>query len=183
MRRSRKILLLVASALLLIACIRVGYVWFWFDAQGVAHRLRAQRDLWMYKHFGDAWDRKARELGGRHAVDCGRVTLHEDPINASNCAMAAFQRHRPFRVRYDLRGIDSNVSAGLVYTPRGKLYEVDWDGDPYGGGGFSPERQQVGTALCPQPWQIRINARDRVTCYAASQTNAPNIMSPNWEPY
>jgi hypothetical protein len=133
--------------------------------------------------FGDAWETEGRQLSGRLAIDCGRVTVHEHATEATECALKAFREKKPFRVRYDLRGIDSDVSAGLVYTPEGKLYGLSFDGDPQGQGGTSWSRQRAVKILCPTPFQLYINPNGRATCFGKEAVPPHDIMSPNTESY
>jgi hypothetical protein len=133
--------------------------------------------------FGDAWETEGRQLSGRRAIDCGRVTVHESATVATECALKAFREKEPFRVRYDLRGIDSDVSAGLVYTPEGELYGLTFDGDPQGQGGTSWSRQRVEKTLCPTPFQLYVNPNGRVNCFSNEALPPHDIMSPNAEPY
>jgi hypothetical protein len=114
--------------------------------------------------FGDAWDRESRKLSGPAATDCGRVPIHGDPKAANQCVVKAFAENKPFRVRYDLQGIDSNVSDGLVYTPNRQLYGLVFDGDPAGQGGTSWERERAGRVACPQPFQLYTNPSGRLSC-------------------
>jgi hypothetical protein len=93
--------------------------------------------------LGDAWEREIRNLGGPNAIDCGRVWIHENRRIATDCAPKALWERGPFRVRYDLQGIDSDVSAGLFYTPKAELYAVEFDGNPSG----HAERLGRGSAL------------------------------------
>jgi hypothetical protein len=86
-------------------------------------------------------------------------------------------------VRYDLQGIDSDVSAGLVYTPERKLYGLVFDGDPAGRGGTSWSRQRVAELACPLPYQVYINPNGRLNCFSKEAVPPRNIMSPNLEPY
>jgi hypothetical protein len=133
--------------------------------------------------FGDVWESQARKLSGRRAIDCGRVKVHENANLATECALKAFHEKSPFRVRYDLRGIDSNVSAGLVFTPECKLYAITFDGDPQGQGGTSWSRQRAEKTLCPTPFQVYVNPNGRANCFGKEAVAPHDIMSPNAESY
>jgi len=133
--------------------------------------------------FGDAWERQSRKLSGDHAVDCGRVRVHRSAEAATECALKAFHAGKPFRVRYDLQGYDSDVSAGLVYTPEGKLYGLVFDGDPYGQGGTSWSRQRTEKVPCPVPPQLYVNPNGRLNCFSKNAVPPHDIMSPNFESY
>ena len=113
---------------------------------------------------GDALDRQSRKLSGPRATDCGRVGDRENRTVANECALKAFREGKPFRVRYDLRGFDSAISEGLVYTPEGKLYTLFFDGDPSGRGGTSWSRQRLGQVTCPLPFQINIDRDGHLNC-------------------
>jgi hypothetical protein len=133
--------------------------------------------------FGDAWERQSRKLSGSRAIDCGRVSVRGNPKAATACALNSFREGKPFRVRYDLQGIDSDVAAGLVYTPEGILYGLDFDGDPSGQGGTSWSRQRIEQAACPLPLKIYVNPNGRVNCFSEDAVPPGNVMSPNFESY
>jgi|SRR5882762_3438771 len=60
-----------------------------------------------------------------NATNCGRVRyMDRDARQASNCVLSAVRERRPFRVRYDMIGIDASPSIGLVGTPDGHVYEL-----------------------------------------------------------
>lgn len=86
------------------------------------------------------------KLGGAGAVNCGRVPIRGDPKPATGCVLKAFSHKRPFRVRYDVQGVDSDVAFGVVGTPDGKVFELHFDDYPVVGG---PGWTTVTT--CPQP--------------------------------
>jgi hypothetical protein len=79
--------------------------------------------------------------------------------------MAVSARERHSLSTRCLQGIDSDVSAGLVYTPEGKLYGLVFDGDPLGQGGTSWSRQRVEKVLCPSPFQLYTNPNGRLNCF------------------
>jgi hypothetical protein len=135
------------------------------------------------KPFEDAMEIGSRKLAGTRAIDCGRVEILESPERATKCGLVAFQQHKPFRVRYNVQGIDSNVAAGLALTEKGNLYEMSFDGDPRGGGGTSPRRQRWSKELCPKPFQVRVTKSGRLTCYSDQPVKNRSIMSPTFEPY
>lgn len=76
--------------------------------------------------FGDSLWCVSRDLAGDGAVNCGRVRFRTDPKRASSCVLKAFSEKRPFLVRYDLPGIDSEAARGLVGTADGRVIEIDW---------------------------------------------------------
>jgi hypothetical protein len=169
---------------LLAAVVIIGFIgwlnygWILWNTPAWTRRVEASA----LRSFGDAWERQSRKLGGPHAVDCGRVRIRSSPDSATQCALNAFHNGKPFRVRYDLQGIDSNVSAGLVYTPEGKMYGLTFDGDPYGQGGTSRSRQRTSQVTCPVPLHLFLNPNCRLNCF--SEDVAPHdVMSPNFESY
>jgi hypothetical protein len=132
--------------------IWLNYGWILWSLPTSKHRVEAVALL----RSDDAWEKQSRQLAGPHSTDCGRVRVHESPKAASACGLNAFHQHKPFRVCYDVQGIDSDVSAGLVYTPEGKLYGLVFDGDFMGQGGTSSSRQRaekvyaLRPSACPQ---------------------------------
>jgi hypothetical protein len=96
----------------------------------------------------DAMEICSRRLAGSRARDCGVVHVGDDPAGATKCAITSARKKAPFRVRYNLQGIDSDIAEGFVMTPAGKLFELRFDGDPGGGGGTNPERQRLSKHWC-----------------------------------
>lgn len=133
--------------------------------------------------FGDAMDYRSIRLVGWRGVDCGTVEIDGDPQEATECALQAHNQGKPFRVRYNLQGIDSTVAAGIVRTPDGKLYGLSFDGDPTGGGGTSLFRQRVGQFACPEPIRLWVNPKGRINCFQQQLAPPKNLMSPNFEAY
>jgi hypothetical protein len=116
------------------------------------------------KPFEDAMETGSKKLASPKAIDCGRVAVGQSPRKASECALAAFQAHQSFRVRYDLQGIDSAVASGLVGAPDGKLLATSFDGDPKGRGGISRTRQRFTTVACPEPPSLHLTEEGLLTC-------------------
>jgi len=157
----------------------LNYGWIMWELQTLKHRVEGFALL----KFGDDWEKRSRQLGGPHATDCGRVRVRADPTAASACGLKAFHQGTPFRVRYDLQGIDSNVSAGLVFTPEGRLYGLAFDGDPMGHGGTSWSRQRAEKVSCPSPFHLYTNPNGRLNCFDKEAVPPHDIMSPNFESY
>ena len=120
--KSRLIVYVVALA----ACLFAGW---WYYGSMVLHipHLRYELRRWEMEHFGDRLDREARWLAGWRSVDCGRIRLRNDANPAIDCALYAFRERRPFRVRFDLQGVDSSPSQGVVFTPSGEVFELFYD--------------------------------------------------------
>jgi hypothetical protein len=131
--------------------------------------------------FGDAMDWRSRSLAGWNAVNCGTVSTHGDPAGATSCALKAQSVGRPFRVRYNIIGMDSDIAAGLVRTPDGHLYGIGFNGNIFGQGGTSLRLQRVGQKPCPEPLHLYVNPRGRLNCF--EQRPSGNIMDENAEPY
>src|SRR6267142_1812 len=131
---------------------------------------------------GDAMERRSRELATMGSVNCGRVGIWGDPKKATDCALAANSAGVPFRIRYDIQGIDSSVAGGFARTPDGQLFALSFDGDPWGGGGTSITRQRVTVNECPKPYHFYVNPMGRLNCFQAQLSPPSNLMSPNFEP-
>jgi hypothetical protein len=159
--------------------IWLNYGWILWHLPMWKHRVETVALL----RFGDTWERQSVQLAGPLAIDCGRVRVHGDPTAASACGLDAFHHNNPFRVRYDLQGTDSAVSAGLVYTPEKKLYTLVFDGDPMGRGGTSWSRQRVEKVVCPSPFHLYTNPNGRLNCFDKEAVSPHDIMSPNLESY
>jgi hypothetical protein len=174
----RKLISIVVIATVGFA-IWLNYGWILWNFPTWKHQVEGYALL----RFGDAWEMQSRQLGGPRAAECGRVGIHADPTVASACGLNAFHQGKPFRVRYDLQGVDSNLSAGLVYTPEGKLYGLVFDGDPIGRDGTSWSRQRTEKILCPSPFHLYSNSNGRLNCFDKEAARPHDIMSPNFESY
>ena len=83
--------------------------------------------------------RRAVELSGPAAVDCGDVLATSDPTSALACAAREVEAGGPFRLVLDEVGIDSQVVHALVRTPEGKLIQIWFDSDLSGGHRWLPD--------------------------------------------
>lgn len=131
----------------------------------------------------DVMEGESRRLTGEKGIDCGRVRLRGDPKTATKCALKAQTEGKPFRVRYDLQGIDSAVAGGIVRTPDGTVYALFFDGNPAGWGGTSPTLQRVSKKECPKPIHLWVNPSGRINCFQQKSSPPGDVMSPNIEPY
>jgi hypothetical protein len=143
--------------------------------------------LWM-RRFGtalaqgpDLLERRTGDLVGPTGVDCGRVGSRDNPKTATDCALAAQKAGKPFRVRYDLQGIDSAVSVAVVRAPTGKVGMVNYDSDPTGSGSRSNE--VIYPKRCPEPVHLWVNPSGRINCFQQASSPPKDVMSPNLEPY
>ena len=118
---------------------------------------------------GDALDWRLRKLSSSTMTNCGRVGLNEDPSRSTQCVIEANHEGNPFRVRYDMRGKDSDVARGLVRLPSGAVIELGFDGNPTGSGGTLPFRQVVFERKCPTSEPIVIDKHGRASCVSPSE--------------
>jgi hypothetical protein len=135
-------------------------------------------------------DKKLRSLSnrGKPALNCGLVGIWENPTIASDCALNAFTRRSPFYVRYNLQGIDSEVSAGLAGDAQGNVYFVEynsmgWENDGLAKGAEITDDRHIYTAPCPSPVFLRKTKTGRVTCAKGDPDTGHNVMSPTFDPY
>src|ERR1035437_1851852 len=84
-------------------------------------------------------EKQSRQLAGPNALDCGRGAPRAEPKKATDCALAVNKAGKPFRIRYDMRGIDSFVAVAFVRLPDGTVEDLSYDSDPAGGGGRAHE--------------------------------------------
>lgn len=159
---------------ILVPLFVVCFGFFLVDAIGMAYPLTLV--------IGDAMDWKSHYLAGLRSVNCGRVKVREDASLATRCALQADAAGKPFRVSYNIQGIDSIVAGGVVRTPGGKLLALSYDSCP-SGCGFSMLQQRVHVASCPEPYHLHVNPKGRINCFQSQVSSPRNIMSPNMEPY
>jgi hypothetical protein len=129
----------------------------------------------------DLLEQDSKRLAGPNAVDCGRVGIDADPKVATDCALAAQEAGKPFRVRYDLRGFDSFVAVAIVRSQIGTVGALQYDSDPFGGGGRAHE--VVYPKRCPEPVHLWVNPSGRINCFQKESSPPRNVMSPNAEQY
>jgi hypothetical protein len=112
-------------------------------------KVSARPDFGRVEDGHDLMEKRSQDLSGMGSTDCGTVGINQNPELATKCALHAFWQAEPFRVRYDLMGIDSSVAEGIVGSPGGRVYALSFDGDPAGHEGTSRTRQWVGVRICP----------------------------------
>lgn len=123
----------------------------------------------------DRLEQESRKLAGMDAVDCGRVPIAGDPKAASHCALAAQNKGKPFRVRYDIQGIDSFLAVAVVRTPIGTVSVLQYDSDPSGGGRRGPG--VIDSWRCPEPVHLWLTSRRRINCFQ-NQNSPPFLSAP-----
>jgi hypothetical protein len=128
----------------------------------------------------DKLEIESRRLAGPGAIDWAESRLRAIRKTQQNVQWGAQKAAKPFRIRYDLQGIDSLVAVAIVRTPSGTVGALTYDSDPSGGG-------QVGEALypkqCPEPVHLWINPSGRINCFQQETSPPKDVMSPNAEPY
>jgi len=129
----------------------------------------------------DLLERRTQQLAGPNAVDCGRVTPRAEPKKSTDCALAANQAGKPFRVRYDMQGIDSYVAVAFVRLPDGTVEALNYDSDPMGGG--SRAHEVVGIRQCPAPVHLYATPKGHLTCFPPKPPGPRDAMSPTFDPY
>jgi len=90
-------------------------------------------------------DQLLRQRAGAGAVDCGRVAVGAPTAATDQCIADQTARGMPFFARYNVQGIDSSVSLGVVRDPRGQSSILMRDSDPSGGGNIGA---QIGETVC-----------------------------------
>ena len=129
----------------------------------------------------DLLEERVEEIARGNSIDCGRVKIGEAPGSATACALAAHQAGKPFHVRYDIRGIDSQVAIAIVRDATGNVSALAYDSDIQGGGGRG--HQVVNSSACPKPFHLWVNPSGRINCFQQQTSPRASVMSPNLEPY
>jgi hypothetical protein len=143
-----------------------------------------------FAHATSLIDKKLLLLSGRGgaALNCGSVGIRQNPDSASDCALRALAHRSPFYVRYDLQGIDSEVSAGLAGDAAGNMYFVEYDSMGWETNGLSKgaevtDGKHIYMEPCPNPVTLRKTRTGRLTCAKSDPNARHNIMSPTLDPY
>lgn len=88
--------------------------------------------LWRHAHLD--LEGHIRGLVGPQAVDCGYVPAGQDKARADSCALLEFRSLRPFSVRYQRNGIDSQIEWVFLRAQDGRLLWLRYDSDTSGSG-------------------------------------------------
>ena len=126
---------------------------------------------------------RLRILAGPRATDCGHVKVGQSPSLATQCVMRSFASRKPFFVRYDLAGIDSEVSGGLVGQSNGVLtivfdsFGTSPDGLP-SGSTFADDHYNI-ILPCPKPVALHITSTGKVSCFRGEMSNA-GLIKADW---
>ena len=140
--------------------------------------------VWEKEHGpadSEVMDQRLRALAGAAARDCGHVQVKASPASATKCAIRAFRHGKPFTVRYDFAGIDSELAAGLAGDGAGHVYGVEFDGMGMSGGDLKdgesmPDGSHTDVMPCPRPTKIRVNKYGRATCFKKKSRNVLWIL-------
>jgi hypothetical protein len=114
-------------------------------------------------------DDALRKEAGSAAKNCGHVRINDKSEKASQCVIQQFRNHRPFLVRYDLWGVDSEVALGLAGSPdrvRAFLFDsfgTSREGAPKNAMFLSDNH--VVAVPCPAPVELHVSGNGRITCF------------------
>jgi hypothetical protein len=106
----------------------------------------------------DAVEAHAAEVAGSNAINCGRVPARQDPKTATGCALDAQKARKPFRVIYDVQGIDSRFTIAIVRSPNGLVQTLSNEvgmGSATGPGRLKP---------CPVPVRLWVGPQGFADC-------------------
>jgi hypothetical protein len=121
---------------------------------------------------GDLMDWRSHLLSGINSVNCGRVKIGGPASVATRCALQANAERKPFRVIYDLQGVDSWVAGGIVRTRDGRLLSLIYDG-------LSLPFQRIDVKPCPQPCHLYVNSERRINCFQQEIPYPESLAFPN----
>ncbi|HET6842223.1 MAG TPA: carboxypeptidase-like regulatory domain-containing protein [Candidatus Angelobacter sp.] len=135
--------------------------------------------VWEKEHGradSEVMDQRLRALAGAAAIDCGHVQVKASPASATKCAVRAFRQGKPFVVRYDIAGIDSELAGGFASNGDGDVYGVLFDSMGMSGGDLKdgetmPDGSHTFIMPCPRPARIRVNKYGRATCFKKKSRN------------
>jgi len=78
--------------------------------------------FWAFNQYGpDLLEIRSKMLVGFNAINCGSVPIAGNPKRPTDCALAAEDAGKSFRVRYEIRGYDSEVAVSITRDPAGKV--------------------------------------------------------------
>jgi hypothetical protein len=115
-------------------------------------------------------DRRLQRIAGPGAHNCGHVRVNENPTNATACALVALKHRRPFYVRYDESGIDSEVADGIAGDSTGDVYSVGFDSMAINpgwmpAGASMPDGFHTKVIPCSKPVRVRKNHHGKLVCF------------------
>lgn len=101
---------------------------------------------------------EAFDLAGDGAVDCGHFEVMELASEGHACTVEAFREQKPFVLRLEQQGTDSHVANAMVGRRDGRVFGVDYDGHPGGGGGDG--RPKIQRHECLGPKVVTVGEQD-----------------------
>jgi hypothetical protein len=119
---------------------------------------------------------RLNQLAGHGAIDCGMAEVGESPDIASDCALKAWGERKPFIVRYDVQGIDTEQALGFAGTESGNVSGLWFFGAGYATGGHPTDEARsrklrftddgrISIEECSSPINFRKSSNGRVTCF------------------
>lgn len=116
-------------------------------------------------------DQRLRTIAGPEAQTCGRVEARESPQKATGCALRTFNSGKPFYVRYDDVGVDSEVAHAIAADPRGNVYFVEFDSMGMSSNHLPPDATMpdgLHTVVvpCSKPVRLRKTREGKLTCFS-----------------
>ncbi len=126
-------------------------------------------------------DMNLRRTAGTTAKNCGHVRASGSPKRATKCVLDQISRNRPFYVRYDEWGIDSEVAGGLAGNSTG-IVAMQFDSvgtlpDGYPAATTFEYQNRLVSLRCPIPVQLRKTESGRITCFMTEQSG---IFGSDW---
>lgn len=100
---------------------------------------------------------QTRIAAGSTAINCGRITLSDDPREGVACAQTALDAAKPFRLIVEREGFDSSIEQALAVNAAGDIYEIGYDSMPCSGclPGYSVRKCEAGQASLEPSWRTR----------------------------
>ena len=106
----------------------------------------------------DAIETRASELAGPNAINCGRVPIRQDAEAATDCAIAAQKARKPFRVIYEVLGVDARSNIAIVRDPHGLVYTLR------NGGIMGLATGPTRLVPCPVPVRLWVDPQGHANC-------------------
>ncbi len=136
---------------------------------------------WREPFTSEILDRSLRRVAGIAAKNCGHVRAPSSPKRATKCVLDQISRNRPFYVRYDEWGVDSEVAGGLAGNGTGvvamQFDSVGTSPDGYPAMTTSEYQNRLISLRCPKPLQLHKTESGRITCFMTEQSG---IFGNSW---
>jgi len=109
-----------------------------------------------------------RQTGGDGARDCGYVRLGESATEANHCVEDAYRKRLPFAVRYQVKGLDSQLVVGLAGDGTGRVVSVKYDSEGWDRSSNEnsslAENNHLLLTACPTPIQFHVSQSGYLAC-------------------